>query len=208
MPSLSQILATHGTALVLDAASSRVQTGWLEAGGQSAWTAKEQEAGLALFRGIEQLRGNPANAGAFIFCEGPGSILGIRTAAAAIRTWTVLRGRPVYAYQSLDLVARALGQSDTTVIADARRQLWHAQVCDQPLRRVPLAELTGPLVMPAGFRHWSEPPTTYASTPYELPELFQTTIELDIFHPCAEPDAFMHSEPEYKTWTPQIHRAP
>lgn len=208
MLSLQQILNLHGTALVLDAASSRVQTGWLEAQGGSCWTVDDCEAGIALFRGIKQLARNPSAAGAFIFCEGPGSILGIRTAAAAIRTWYTLNPRVVYAYQSLVLVAHALDQPALTVIADARRQLWHAQTLAHPLRRVSSDELTGPLVMPEGFRHWSPTPANVTFTPYQLSQLFPATAHRNLFRVCDAPDAFMHSEPDYKTWAPQVHRAP
>lgn len=193
---------------MLDAASSCVQVGWIEANGTNQWTSLADEAGVALFRGIKELGRNPTDAGALIFCEGPGSILGIRTAATAIRTWLTLRERPVFTYQSLDLVARSLNDPGTTVIADARRQLWHAQVVGQPLTRVPAEELTGRLVMPDGFRHWSAIPANVEHTPYDVARLLHATAEADILSPCEDPDAFLHSEPDYKTWTPQIHRAP
>ncbi|MFZ9683716.1 MAG: peptidase M22 [Cephaloticoccus sp.] len=208
MPSLRQILDRHGSALVLDAVAAPVQVGWLRRHAAPAWTSSPNEAGIALFAGIEELNADLNTIESFIFCEGPGSILGIRTAATALRTWTTLRPRPVYAYQSLDLVCRALPNPDVTVIADARRQLWHAQVSGQPLRRLPAAELSVPLVMPAGFRHWSELPAGVATTPYDLAALFAATADLDLLRPCDEPDAFLHSDPEYKTWTPQVHRAP
>lgn len=193
---------------MLDAASSRVQVGWIEVGGKEEWISATDEAGVALFRGVKDLDRNPTDAGALIFCEGPGSILGIRTAATAIRTWLTLHACPVYAYQSLDLVARSLNEPGTTVIADARRQLWHAQVVGQTLTRVPIEELTGRLVMPDGFRHWSAAPAGVETTPYDVAALFRATAEDDIFRLGEDPDAFLHSEPEYKTWTPQIHRAP
>jgi tRNA threonylcarbamoyladenosine biosynthesis protein TsaB len=208
MPSLRQLLDRHGSALVLDAAATSVQVGWLRRDTAPAWTASEDEAGIALFTGIEQLGVDLNAIEAFIFCEGPGSILGIRTAATALRTWTTLRPRAVYTYQSLDLVAQALNRPEVTIIADARRQLWHAQVVGQPLRRVPKDELTAPLLMPAGFRHWSELPPEVETTPYDLAALFASAVEVDLLRPCDEPDAFLHSDPEYKTWTPQVHRAP
>lgn len=208
MSSLRQIIASQGTALVLDAASSRVQVGWIDANGPAAWWSETEEAGVALFRGVKQLGRNPTDAGALIFCAGPGSILGIRTAATAIRTWLTLGNRPVYRFQSLELVARALNQADTTIIADARRQLWHAQIIGQPLQRVSAEALTGRLVMPDGFRHWSALPAGVETTSYDLNVLLPATADEPIFHSCDDPDAFLHSEPDYKTWTPQIHRAP
>ena len=33
-------------------------------------------------------------------------------------------------------------------------------------------------------------------------------IDADLFRATDAPDAFLHEEPSYATWTPQIHRAP
>jgi|GEM_PF-178270 len=265
MPSLAQLLDAHGSLLVLDAASARVQVGWLSTH-EAAWSSSHDEAGKALFSGLDSLLKNaPANrsiaaAGAFVFCEGPGSILGIRTAATAIRTWRTLSDSPtgvisqlgqttranrrraqhtlsgeptsvpvpkkracgpVYSYQSLALLAHGLGDPELTLIADARRDHWHVQRLGQPLRQVPSSELAdtkGPLAMPEGFRHWTTPPPNLARVPYDLETLFATervraadrafALVADLFTPTSEPDAFLHNEATYKTWSPQIHRAP
>lgn len=208
MPSLRQLLDIHDNLLLLDAASSRIQVGFLSRNQPARWAFSDDEAGRGLFTSVQALKLNPMSAGAFVFCEGPGSILGIRTAATAIRTWGVLRPRPVYRYQSLDWVARQLNQSEVTVIADARREHWHAQKINQPLQRLPAAELSGPLVLPERFRHWSPLPDGVRTVPYELVALCEHTDDADVFQATDEPDAFLHSEPDYKTWTPQIHRAP
>ena len=72
----------------------------------------------------------------FIFCEGPGSILGIRIAAAAIRTHLALARAaarpepPVFSYQSLRLAAhlilRAFPQEKNfVVVAESRMNAWN-----------------------------------------------------------------------------------
>jgi len=243
MPSLAQLLNAHGSLLVLDAASSRVQVGWISAR-ESIWASSTEEAGKALFSGIDTLFADSptrsiAAIGAFVFCEGPGSILGIRTAATAIRTWRTLREcpndvtlaapssttranepvpekracGPAFSYQSLALLAHGLGNSELTLIADARREHWHVQKLGQPLRQVPSSELADtnePLAIPEGFRHWTTPPPNLARVPYDLETLFATERVRDaaLFSPAPEPDAFLHNEATYKTWSPQIHRAP
>lgn len=209
MPSLRQVLTAHAPLIVIDAASSRVQVGWIEAEDTAGrWATSEEESGVAVFRGIEQLGIDVACAGAFVFCEGPGSILGIRTVAMALRAWTTLRSRPVFAYGSLALVAHALPDPDVTVIADARRDAWHTYRRGQGLQRLPTASLGGKLVMPEGFRNWTPLPTTVRATPYFVGDLLATTAEIDLLRPNPEPDAFLHEEPSYVTWTPQVHRAP
>jgi tRNA threonylcarbamoyladenosine biosynthesis protein TsaB len=212
MPSLRQLRTDHAPLLILDAASARVQVGLLDrtdsAHPDGRWFRSGQEAGVALFEGVAQLAVDPAAAGAFVFCEGPGSILGIRTAAMAIRAWNVLRPRPVFVYQSLALVARALGRPDTGIVADARRDTWHRCYAGKPLERVPTASLQGDLAMPEGFRHWTPLPPGVRATPYDVAALFAATADSDLLRETSAPDAFLHEEPGYATWTPQIHRAP
>ena len=208
MPSLRQILAAHAPLLVIDAASARVQVGVLSADGSARWHVSEEEAGIAIFAGVAQLAFAPNAAAAFIFCEGPGSVLGIRTAAMALRTWHVLRARPMFSYPSLALVAHALGDDRLAVIADARRDAWHHFQLGRGLRRIAGTELSGTLVMPEGFRHWSALPANVAPTPYVVRDLLARTRDADLLRVADEPDAFLHAEPSYVTWTPQIHRAP
>jgi len=210
MPTLHQLLDAHGTILVLDAASARVQVGWLDRNADTPprWHASEAEAGIALFESIEALGVDVNTAGAFVFCEGPGSILGIRTAAAAIRAWCVVRARPVYAYRSLRLVAEALRLGDMAVIADARRERWHCYQTGDELRRLPAASLPPRRAMPQGFRSWSAVPPDVAAVPYDVGALFEAGASLDLLATTNAPDAFMHEQPSYVRWTPQIHRAP
>lgn len=207
MPSLRQLAASHGPLLILDAASARIQVGvWRGDAGE--WRASDEESGVGVFRCLEGLGVRLEEIGAFVFCEGPGSILGIRTTAMAIRTWNILRPRPVFAYSSLALVAQALGRPDLGVIADARRDSWHRFQLGGALRRVPTAELSGPLAMPENFRHWSALPAGVERVPYALTELLPRTVDAELFHHTEAPDAFLHEEPSYVTWTPQVHRAP
>lgn len=208
MPSLNQLLSDHGALLVLDAASSRLQVGWLQAGTTSRWAASDKEAGIGLFESLESLSVNPAEAPAVAFCEGPGSLLGIRTCAMAIRAWQVLRPCPVYAYGSLSVVAHRLNRPEIAVIADARRDSWHCQRLGQALQRLATSELEGEFYQPAGFRHWSTPPHGVQLTGYDLAEMLPAVAEADLFSLTNAPDAFLHEEPRYKTWTPGIHRAP
>jgi len=214
MPSLRHVLAAHGPVLLLDAASARVQAGWLPAGdlATARWATSDEETGVGLFKSVATLTADAnraiADAGAFVFCDGPGSVLGIRTCAMALRTWNVLRPRPVFAYGSLALVAQALGRPGLGVVADARRELWHHFTLGGTLRRVPVGELSGELVMPENFRHWSQPPAGLGSMPYALAELWPRVLDAELLHATDAPDAFLHEEPSYVTWTPQIHRAP
>ncbi|MBW8782080.1 MAG: peptidase M22 [Verrucomicrobia bacterium] len=211
MSSLRHLLAEHPTLLLIDSASMRIQAGlWHQ--GEVSWQSSETEAGAGVFACVEALlaaRGlKIPDVQSYVFCEGPGSVLGIRTTAVALRIWRVLNPAPAYAYQSLNLVAHALGQTKINVIADARRDSWHVLRLGEPLRRVPTAELRGECVMPEGFRHWTPLPASLARTGYDLAAMLPRLMDADLFHGSAEPDAFLHEEPSYVTWTPQIHQAP
>ena len=180
----------------------------MDADGAGRWAACADEAGTAVFRCMERLGADPGAAGAFLFCEGPGSILGVRTAAMALRIWRVESARPIFAYRSLELVARASDMADARVIADARRDQWHHCTRDGSLRRLSAAELTGRLLMPDGFRHWAPLPPGVIRVPYDVQGMLQRAGDADLFRETGDPDAFLHAEPAYAAWTPRIHRAP
>ena len=205
MPSFHEIYR-HGSVLVIDAASAAIQVGLLNGEEKCKWATSPEESGIGIFQCVSELAVDPLNVGAFVFCEGPGSVLGIRTAAMALRTWCMLQSRPVYTYTSLALVAHAIGHTETGVIADARRDSWHHYQLGRGLRRLPESELSGELIMPAGFRHWSRLPAGVATTPYSIAELLPKISHEELLRATDAPDAFLHEEPSYLAWTPQIHR--
>lgn len=207
--SLRNILALHAPLLLIDAASTRVQVGVFSADGEARWQTADDDAGTGLFRCIETLAVDLALIRAFAFCDGPGSVLGIRTSAMALRMWNTLSRRPTFAYTSLAVVAHALGQAQTSVIADARRDLWHHYSLESPqLRRLPVTELPDDLVMPDGFRHWSTLPAKVSPVPYALAEWLPQVADAALFREVESPEAFLHEEPSYAAWSPQIHRSP
>lgn len=221
MPSLRQLLGLHPTILLIDSASTSVQAAVLRAEADPVWSVKTGEAGEQIFAAVNDAlsrSGRTLDAiDAFIFCDGPGSVLGIRSAAVALRTWRVLRDRPSFAYCGLSVVAQSLARTQNkrafSVVADARRDSWHHVDVDDignisPLKRIPTSELVGTIFTPEGFRAWSTPPAQLQTTPYSLAALLPPLADVDLFAPAAEPDAFLHEEPVYQTWTPKVHRAP
>ncbi len=207
MPSLRELVTSHAPLLFLDAASTRIQVGLWGSKGRGRWQTSDEEAGIGIFRCLEQLDFDLEHIRAFVFCEGPGSILGIRTVAMALRTWRLFSPKPVFSYSALALAAHALGRTDVAVIADARRDTWHYYKLGESLRRVPTAELAGVLAMPDHFRHWSALPPDLVLLPYAVEELLSRVEDANLFRLNEAPDAFLHDEPSYVTWMPQIHRA-
>jgi tRNA threonylcarbamoyladenosine biosynthesis protein TsaB len=223
MLSLRALLVAHKTLLVIDSSSATVQLGLFrtDAAPGGEWEKSVGEAGTMLFQNVEKLLRRTdftlMDIGAIAFCEGPGSVLGIRTTAVAIRTWGALRPLPTFAFGSLTVVAHGVVAKDKatnfSVIADARRDNWHRVRADDAgnislLQRVPVEELRGPLMMPDGFRHWALPPPNIAPIHYDLAQWLPIVNDVELFRLTAEPDAFLHEEPTYQTWTPRVHRAP
>jgi len=222
MPSLTQLLASHGRLLLLDAASSHVHVGLLQTGAPAVWHSSTQEAGIGLFAGVEAVlksgRLGLPDIGAFAFCEGPGSMLGTRTVAMAIRTWLALQPRPAFHYQSLILLAheirRANKSATFSIITDARRDTWHCVTSTatgiQPLRRIAVTELAaleGDLFQPTAFRAWATSPRPVKDYAYDVAALLATHAEDDLCTATDAPDAFQHEAPEYKKWSAVGHSA-
>jgi len=222
MPSLPQLLSNHGRLLVLDAASTCTQVGILSATAPALWSQAPEEAGTAIFMGTESLlhRANCSlsDIRAFVFCAGPGSMLGTRTIAMALRTWQVIAPQPIYTYQSLAIAARyswvqGPGRS-FSVIADARRDTWHYQPISAtgdlpPLQRLPASALPlGEWLTPENFRAWALPPHPATTCSYDLAKIFPALGDGDYFTATAAPDAFQHEAPAYKKWSAQIHQMP
>ncbi|MDP1580275.1 MAG: hypothetical protein Q8M02_08350 [Candidatus Didemnitutus sp.] len=225
MPSLAQLLAQHERILVLDAASTEVHLGLLGGGQEPMWHHSSDEAGKALFQLLEDcLRAADLpldSISAFVYCDGPGSMLGVRTVVMAIRTWQALQPRPAYRYHSLTLLAHDLLTSGRAsapcgVIADARRDHWHvtpsnAQDGVGALERVPKEKLHDgalPLWHSTAFRAWNPVPSAAQDVPYLPAQLFASQCDTDLLERTEMPDVFQHAAPEYKKWSAQIHRAP
>jgi tRNA threonylcarbamoyladenosine biosynthesis protein TsaB len=66
----------------------------------------------------------------FALCVGPGSVLGIRIASLAVRSWSALEPRPIFVWESLAGIARsaltARENGPFLVAAESRLKRWHA----------------------------------------------------------------------------------
>ena len=222
MESPAQIVARHRCVLVLDAASTVVQAGLFRTGLPPVWHRADGDAGQLVFtltaRCLEAAGLGIDAIGAFIYCDGPGSMLGTRTIAMALRTWQTLRARPAYAYHSLALAAvaeqaRTPGQA-FTLVADARRDSWHTLAvatngAPGPLQRLATADLpAGELRTPENFRAWATLSRPVMTCAYDLAALFAAAENAALFRTVDAPDVFQHEAPAYRQWTPAVHRAP
>lgn len=130
-----------GPWLFMDAAGADVRIGCWEA---EKWLAWERTAGRLAVEGLfaatdgvlERAGVRLEECAGVVFVEGPGSILGIRIAAMAVRAWRalpVLAGRPVWGVGSLALAGHLLlradpAQRDFSLLADSRQGRWNVSV--------------------------------------------------------------------------------
>jgi len=62
--------------------------------------------------------------------------------------------------------------------------------------------------MPEHFRHWAPLPSGTRRVPYDVGELLRATADVPLLQESPEPEAFLHEDPQYVTWTPRVHQAP
>jgi tRNA threonylcarbamoyladenosine biosynthesis protein TsaB len=207
--------------LYLDAASPAITVG-LRVGATEApaWLRTQDEAGVGLFRAVEALTRalglTVADVATVVFCEGPGSLLGVRLAAMALRTWMVLpRTAPleVLGYRSLELVAASLlarGQRGPFhVIVDGRRATWNALAVDAhgafgPIARRPASEpfpADEPVFHPQGFPLWQALPAGVQVVAYDPAALPDLATRAPLLRPITSPEAYMAEMPTYREWT-------
>ena len=122
--------------LLLDASSLPVQVGILCGDRWLAYHESDSEALDALFSGTQEVLSRAGvelqKIEGFIYCQGPGSVLGIRLASMAINCWRSLpphRHTPLFTYCSLEVAARLLLERGTlppfAVVSDYRRDSWN-----------------------------------------------------------------------------------
>ena len=132
------MLPSNKASLVIDGSGSKVFAGILDA--ENRWLVKLERDGSPLeelFPLIEAVLTESGlsidDIGSYIYCMGPGSVLGIRLCAMAIETWSRLYPKSVqyYKYNSLQLSAHALlyatpDLKDALIISDWKKGAWNA----------------------------------------------------------------------------------
>lgn len=213
----------RGPLLLLDAAGSVVQTGLWSDGRWESWRDSREEAGTSLFEGTHSIlketgRGLSELEG-FLFCEGPGSMLGIRIAAMAIQGWQHLASKPlpVFTYDSHTLLAHILLAREEKqpfhVISDARRERWNLASVSPEGDVLPLQRVSGdvlPTLEGSFFRMEeivrNQSPVAATTIPYRLLEHASLFLRPGFLRPAERPAALLQEKPEYKKWSAERHR--
>lgn len=209
--------------LVTDASSVGAQVGIM---GRDGWMAFHSERGATsktLFASVQRLLAETGlhlgDLHGFIFCEGPGSTMGIRINCMALRTWVWLNAdRPsVYAYKSLE--AMALIQSDRmghpfAIFSDLRTDRWNAIRVDAPGQSSPVQAVTS-----KDLENWPDtryhlhqrvyspalPPGSQL-LPYDIEPLQSPNHFTGLIRRVRTPKPFQTTETTFKKWVPQRHK--
>lgn len=217
----SRILPTAPT-LVIDGSSASMFAGVLGKDGQ--WLAKSERNGMpleslfpAVGAALETAQVSLTDVRNFVYCEGPGSVLGLRLCAMAIQTWNCLNPQPAqyYTYNSLQFSAALIGidspgMDRALLVSDWKKGAWNAikltqgqagpgEVVDDPT----LAAWDGPLFHLPQRKGWQPPPENAIAleySPQRLPEV------LHILKRTAQIELYSTGLNAFQKWTPQRHR--
>tara|TARA_B110000008_G_scaffold145711_1_gene147383 strand:+ start:499 stop:1173 length:675 start_codon:yes stop_codon:yes gene_type:complete len=220
MPELEK---QHFPALVMDGSCPHFFTGILKQ--PENWAARHQATGaplehlhcsvdLVMRAATTQLR----DIKSFIYCAGPGSILGLRLCAMAIKTWQFTAQHPVnlWAYDPLQLAAHQYLKSQTIeencwIICAWKQDYWH-QVnlhngCIESTRVIRQAELDqyhGPLYYMQQRKQWQQAPgsTRLEFQPENLPLVLEKSGWL---RAVSEVTLGELGQSQFEKWHPQPH---
>ncbi len=208
--------------LVMDACGATVQTGIYKNG---EWLARADSEGDAL-ENLYELCGacldeaglELKQLGAYLFAEGPGSMLGIRLTAMAINTWRCLPGlnHPIFSYRSIDLAALELAGekklSNFSLVTRLRKKAYIVLRCDESQSAVPEV-LSDESIQTLKEPVWElllkgrDPHTYPQQWPYSIESLPERLHRADLklyAHETAAP--FQIQKPEYQRWQGERHR--
>ena len=210
--------------LVIDGSGSEVFAGVLGSNGN--WLARSEQTGApleSLFPAIEATLDAAqltlADMRSFIYCEGPGSVLGLRLCAMAIETWSRLRPESAhyYAYNSLQLTAALIcadtpGLDQALLISDWKKGTWNAvkirngqssatEVADDAT----IANWTESLYHLPQRKGWQQPPANATALEYRPDRLAEVC---HLLRPTESVELYASGVNVFQKWTPERHRAP
>lgn len=225
MSDFVQTLAPDKPALVLDASGNAVFVGLLQ---NQQWLAKQRIDAPALeglFTAVDQVLAEAKcsldQIGAYIYSEGPGSVLGLRLCSMAIETWSRLypQSAKLYAYNSLQLTAQLIridhpDAEEALLVADWKKGAWNAvkiqsgsiggtEVVDDDA----LAAWQAVLFHQPQRKGWQAPPTGAATVNYSPERLPEVLTKANLLRPTEGVELYNSGVNTFQKWTAERHRA-
>ena len=204
--------------LVVDASTSPVQVGIPSTSDWQVLHRVEAQALEGLFRATEKVLNDCgieiSEIKQVYFCEGPGSTLGLRLAAAFVRTlkWSQKSsGFKVFAYNALDLASILAPQKNAIIQAPFRVgfrfvRIPHIEPIKSEKKIIPedeaLAEYPNSYHLP-DLRKRSKPVDPEKTLDYDLSLISGLDDLKTISKPCPDILPYNPKAPEFKKWTPR-----
>lgn len=210
-----------GKYLLLDASTSRLQLGLLDADLGKFLAFENSNLGPLenLFALTEKTLGSyelKKDIQGFIFCSGVGSILGIRMVCCAINMWKSLLEKDnktckIFSYKNLNFVKKTLSienkfDDNSLIITPSKMGLYNCMDKNSDeIYELSLDEISAKnknIFFLAQKKLWQENSFQYQTINYNIEN--HPNIIIDIITQETNLDAFCVSESIYKKWTPQI----
>ena len=217
---------TAKLSLVIDGSGSTVFAGLLANDDQ--WLAKVERPGTPLeelFPAIEialkEADVHLSNIDSYLYCEGPGSVLGLRLCAMAIETWTRLypQSAQLYKYNSLQLTALSLLHStpelqDALIVSDWKKGAWNAlYIKDGKVGRTEviddeaMATWDGKLYHMPQRKGWQSPPPNVITLSYDPAQIVNLRQHPSLLQATEGVELYSSGINTFQKWTPTRHRA-
>jgi tRNA threonylcarbamoyladenosine biosynthesis protein TsaB len=212
-------------ALVIDGSGSSVFVGVLSEDG--SWLAQSEQTGTpleSLFPCVEAVLASarlslPELRG-FIYCEGPGSVLGLRLCAMAIETWSRLSpdSAHIFAYNSLQLTAALIGidapaTENALLVSDWKKDAWNAVTIKNgqagqtdAIDDASMAARNGPLYHLPQRKGWQKPPADAIPVEYSPARLLEVLGRPGLLRATSGVPLYAAGVNTFQKWTPDRHR--
>ncbi len=220
------IARRNQTLLLLDASALQTQTGLLQNGHWLSFQRAPGETLDSLFEGVsrclQDARMELDQVDGFLYCEGPGSVLGIRLAAMALQGWKSLpahKTAPILTYRSLPAMACLIQMKENLqmpfhCIAQSSRDLWNLLSLTvenwpgklETVSSEVVENLREPVFhIPLG-RQKKTPPRNVKNYPYNIEEIPRLMDRQEIFHLSETPEVYRTHPNDYVKWAAKRHR--
>ena len=197
--------------LLLDASSAKVHVG---VPSKDDWLFLERHdppALTSLFKGVRKCLANLGSSlqavDAILFCEGPGSTLGLRVALTLTKTLLgqISPAPAVFTYNALHAARSLTDNPSLPILVDYRQGQWYLQEPSGEIRIVEEEEASG-LAASSQFlrqrKSWRQFPESGPDVKYDLSRLRGLRDLSKILHRAAKPTLFDLRPATFQKWKP------
>lgn len=201
--------STFSCPLLLDASCPRVQVGIPAVSSWLSFQSSREQALTSLFTGfrrcIDEVGRQAREIDAILFCEGPGSTLGLRIAITLVKTLggQITPKPPLFAYNALEVASMLASLPNAPIIADYRQGQWYLRETSGDIRVIDEAEAieVAPSSQPLRQRKsWKQLPETGPEVDYDLSRLAGLNAMSPFLRPVDAPNLFDPRPATFRKW--------